>query len=71
MNTPADADTRDRLDDVIWGVRGPNGIAAYLGIDERKARHLIATGALPVKRHGARTITATKSNLRRTFGVAA
>jgi hypothetical protein len=68
METPI-ATLEDRLsDDLIWGVRGDNGIAAFLGIDERKCRHLIDRGALPVKRLAHRTLVASKSELRRTFG---
>jgi hypothetical protein len=53
--------------DLIWGVDGPNGIAAFLGIDTRKAYYLIETGKLPVQKHGRRTITARRTELRRHF----
>lgn len=53
--------------DVLWGVDGEYGIAAFLGIPVRKARHLIDTGQIPIRRHGRRTITASRSELRRVF----
>jgi hypothetical protein len=55
-------------DDLIWGVGGPDGIAAYLGIDVRKARYLIDRGEIPVQRKGHRTIVGSRSELRRVFG---
>ena len=57
----------DLSDDIIWGVKGPNGIAAFLGVDERKARHLIDLGVIPVRRHGHRTISASRRELRQIF----
>jgi hypothetical protein len=53
--------------DVLWGVDGEYGIAAFLDIPVRKVRHLINTGVIPVRRHGHRTITASKNELRRVF----
>jgi hypothetical protein len=54
-------------DDVIWGVDGEHGIAAELGISASRAYYLISKGAIPVKRLGHRTITASRSELRRHF----
>jgi hypothetical protein len=54
-------------DDLLWGVDGKNGIAAFLGIKPRQAYHLIKCGALPVTKHGHRIITARRSELRRYF----
>ena len=69
MTTSAAADhfSEDASLNLLWGVRGPNGIAAFLNIDERKARYLIDIGALPVKRLGHRTIVASKEDLLRVF----
>jgi hypothetical protein len=59
----------DKLaEDLIWGVDGPNGIAAELGIPLRKAYHPISKGAIPVRKLGAKTIVASKSALRARFG---
>ncbi|HWX37546.1 MAG TPA: hypothetical protein VNZ53_60300 [Steroidobacteraceae bacterium] len=57
-------------DDILWGVGGPNGIAHYLGLDTRRAYYLIGRGAIPVRRLGRRTITASKKELCRLFGSA-
>jgi hypothetical protein len=54
--------------DILWGVDGEDGIAAYLGIDTRKAYYLISSGKLPIRKFGRRTITASRSELRRIFG---
>jgi hypothetical protein len=51
-------------DDLIWGIRGPHGIAAFLGIDVRRAYYLIQRGAIPTKKIGHRTIVASRSRLR-------
>jgi hypothetical protein len=63
-----DSDT-DLADDLLWGVRGPKGIAAFLGIEERKARHLIDKGIIPVERLAHRTIIASRRQLRARFTV--
>jgi hypothetical protein len=60
-------DHQKLADDLIWGVDGPNGIAAYLGIKPRKAYYLIAKGVIPVDRKGHRTLTARRSRLDATF----
>jgi hypothetical protein len=61
------ADQKDRLsDDLVWGVSGNDGIAAFIGVSERKARYLIERNALPIKQFG-RTIVASKTELRRIF----
>jgi hypothetical protein len=53
--------------DLLWGVDGPDGIAAYLGIDARRCYYLIETGRLPIRKLGRRTITASRAELRRHF----
>jgi hypothetical protein len=58
-------------DDIIWGVDGENGIAAFLGIDTRKAYYLIDRGKIPAQKLGRKTITASRSQLRRIFTPAA
>ena len=50
--------------DILWGVGGEDGIAAYLKIPASKAYYLIRKGVLPVHKHGHRTITASKRELR-------
>jgi hypothetical protein len=60
-------DKQPLADDLIWGVAGADGIAAYLGIDVRKARYLIERGLIPVQRKGHRTIVSSRSALRRAF----
>lgn len=54
-------------DDLIWGVDGEDGIAAELKIPPAKAYYLIKKKVIPVRRHGHRTISASRSELRRTF----
>jgi hypothetical protein len=72
MLTTQDNNDGDRLaDDLLWGVEGKDGIAAFLGVKVRKARYLIDKGKVPVQRHGHRTITASRSQLRRVFTGAA
>jgi hypothetical protein len=54
----------DRLgDDLIWGVKGKDGIAAFLGIPERKAYYLVSRGKIPVRKLGPKTILASRSEL--------
>ena len=55
-------------DDIIWGVDGEDGIAAFLGLKPRKAYYLIEHGRIPVKRFGHKTISASRSQLRHLFG---
>ena len=63
-----DNPTDDTLaQDLIWGVGGRNGIAAYLRIKPRQAYYLIERGVLPVKKLSHRIITARRSELRRHF----
>jgi len=57
--------------DLLWGVDGPDGIAAFLGIPARKCYYLIDRGAIPVNKIGHRTIAASRRELRRIFGGAA
>jgi excisionase family DNA binding protein len=55
----------DRLgDDLIWGISGNDGIAAYLGLSDRRTYYLVERGKLPVHRLGPKTIVASKSELR-------
>jgi hypothetical protein len=53
--------------DTIWGVSGKDGIAAYIGRKPSQAYYLIEKNKLPVKKHGHRTITASRAQLRRLF----
>jgi hypothetical protein len=54
-------------DDLIWGVDGEHGIAAEMGLSVRRVRYLIEKGEprLPVRKFGARTIVASRRELRR------
>ena len=54
-------------DDLLWGVDGKHGIAAFLNLKPRQAYYLIEHGLLPVKKLGHRIITARRSELRRHF----
>jgi hypothetical protein len=47
--------------DILWGAEA---IAQYVGLDLRRTYYLLAKGALPSKKLGARTIVARKSELR-------
>lgn len=59
------AEKEDTLaDDVIWGVGGPNGIAAFLNIKPSRAYYLISLKAIPVKKVSHRLITASRRELR-------
>ena len=55
-------------DDLVWGVPGPNGIAAFLGLTPPKVYYLIREQRLPVRKLG-RVIVACKSQLRRVFEI--
>jgi hypothetical protein len=57
----------DLAEDILWGVAGKNGIAAFLNIPIPKAYYLIERNKIPVRRHGHRTISASRSELRRHF----
>jgi hypothetical protein len=57
----------DLASDLLWGVDGKNGIAAFLNLTPRQVYYLIERKILPVKKHGHRTITGRKSELRRHF----
>jgi hypothetical protein len=54
-------------DDVIWGVDGEDGIAAFLGLSPRRTYYLIGTKKIPTKKIGHRTIVASRAELRRLF----
>ena len=54
-------------DDLLWGVDGKHGIAAFLNLKPRQAYYLIERGVLPVQKHTHRIITARRSELRRHF----
>jgi len=60
-------DDDDLGDDLIWGVDGPDGIAAFLKIPPQRAYYMIAKGVLPVRKHSHRIITASRKELRRHF----
>jgi hypothetical protein len=49
---------------VIWGVGGPNGIAAFLNIKPARVYYLISLKAIPVKKVSHRIITASRQELR-------
>jgi hypothetical protein len=66
MSTPLKR-TPTLAQDLLWGVTGENGIAAFLGIKPSQAYRLISEGKLPIRRHGHRTISASRSELRRAF----
>jgi hypothetical protein len=53
--------------DLLWGVDGKDGIAAFIGVDVRKCYYLISRGEIPTKKLGHRTITASRRELRRLF----
>ena len=57
----------DLARDILWGVNGPDGIAAFLNIPPARAYYLIERGALPVRRHFIVFITASRRELRRCF----
>ncbi|MGA7183466.1 MAG: hypothetical protein WBY67_09190 [Pseudolabrys sp.] len=54
-------------DDLLWGVDGKDGVAAFLNIKPSRAYYLIGRGVIPVKKHSHRIITASRSKLRRHF----
>jgi hypothetical protein len=65
--TPDDG-ADDLADDVLWGVSGPSGIAAYLKKKPPEVYYLISIGALRgVKKHSHRIITGSKRALRQQF----
>ena len=51
-------------DDLIWGISGDDGIAAFLGISDRQCYYLAARGKIPVRKLGPKTIVGSKSELR-------
>jgi hypothetical protein len=63
-DSPAD---ETLADDLLWGVDGKHGIAAFLNLKPRQAYYLIERGVLPVKKLSHRIITARRSELRRHF----
>jgi hypothetical protein len=67
MTSLDDDATQSLSDDLIWGVDGDKGIAAELKIPPRKAYYLIGRGKIPVRKIGARTIVASRAELRRAF----
>jgi hypothetical protein len=58
----------DKLDDVLWGIRGPGGIAAFLRKKPYEVEYLIRKGRLPVRKHSHKIVTASKAQLREYFG---
>jgi hypothetical protein len=71
MHDTTVANHRNLADDILWGVDGPNGIVAFLGISARRCYYLIESGAIPVNKLGHRMIVGSRSELRRLFGRAA
>lgn len=59
----------DLADDLLWGVDGQDGIAAFLKLPVRRAYYLIEHGGIPVRKHSHKIISASKSVLRRHFGM--
>ncbi len=57
----------DLRDDLIWGIAGENGIAAFIGKSVRQAYYLVERGVLPVRRLGPKTIVASRSELKTFF----
>ena len=51
--------------DLVWGVKGPHGIAACLGLTPRQTYYLIGIGKLPVRRLSHRMIVASRTDLLR------
>ena len=46
--------------DLLWGIAA---IARYIGRSQRQTYYLVARGAVPAKKLGARTIAARKSEI--------
>jgi hypothetical protein len=67
-NTNSDQHDDSLASDLLWGIDGEEGIAAFLGIDVRRAYYLVRIGAIPTRHHGHRTVTASRTELRRIFG---
>lgn len=58
----------DVADDILWGVLGDDGIAAFIGKSAAETYYLISIGALEgVKKLSHRTIVGSKRALRRQF----
>ena len=57
-------DDDDLAADILWGVSGKHGIAAFLGRKPSEVYSLIKNG-LPVRKHSHRIISASRSSLRR------
>jgi hypothetical protein len=49
--------------DIVWGVDGPSGIAAAIGRTPQQTYYLISKGKLPVRKHGHKTYSASRSRL--------
>jgi hypothetical protein len=50
-------------DDIVWGVDGENGIAAAINRSVSQTYYLIRMKKLPVKKHGHKTYSASRSRL--------
>jgi hypothetical protein len=61
------SDKDDLAADLLFGVNGPRGIAAFLGLPAPQVYYLIAQGKIPITKLGHRKIIASKSRLRRLF----
>ena len=55
----------DLRDDIIYNVTGPDGIAAFVGLSERKTYYLLATRQLPGKKLGPKRWCGSKRALRK------
>jgi hypothetical protein len=66
-NSNMSSDKDDLAADLLFGVIGPRGIAAFLGLPSPKVYYLIAQGKIPVVKMGHRTIIASKTRLRKLF----
>lgn len=58
-------DQDDLRDDIIYNVTGPDGIAAFLGLSERKVYYLLSSGQLPAKKLGPKRYVASRRVLRK------
>jgi len=70
--TSANAGPRESLaGDIIWSVKGKDGIASFLGLPPHKVYYLIARGQIPVRKLGHKIICASRAELSRAFGAEA
>jgi hypothetical protein len=67
-NEDTDVNEDDVAGDVLWGV---GAIADFIGRTKRQTYYLIDRGIVPVTKHGAKTITASRERLRVVFSSSA